>query len=248
MRSALVLLAISFQLHITFLSFAQERVRAAVAANLLFAAQEFTHDFYLKTDTEIELISASTGMLTAQIINNAPYDIFFSADYKHAFKLYQEGKCSDPVVFTQGQLTIWTEKEISFENISSYIEELSERSLAIANPNLAPYGTAALKWLKENVVSDYDQLLVIAENVGQVNQYIYSGSVDMAFTALSASYSKALKGMGYWSPALDAPPIPHYACILTSSKNQTETWEFLEFILSERGQQILRKFGYLSTD
>jgi len=248
MRSALVLLAISFQLHIAFLSFAQEKVRVAIAANLLFAAQEFTNDFSLKTDTEVEVISASTGMLTAQILNNAPYDIFFSADYKHAFNLYQEGKCSYPVVFTKGQLTIWTEKEVSFKNIISFIEQLPERSLAIANPDLAPYGTAALKWLEENVVSDYDQLLVTAENVGQVNQYIYSGSVDMAFTAISSSYSEALNGIGYWIPVQDASPIPHYACILTGSKKQTEAEEFLDFILSDRGQQILANFGYLSTD
>ncbi len=226
---------------------AQQKLRVAVAANFTQTAREIETSFEQYFDIDIEIIAASSGKLTSQIINNAPFDIFFSADTNYPDFLYSNQKCYEPVVYAKGRLVFWS-KDKPIESLEMFIKSLPNHTLAIANPTLAPYGKRAKEWIDHFELDNIEDKYVSAENVGQVNQYIYLKSVLAAVTAASAQYSEVLKNIGYWEPVSLDYSIDHSACIIKNNDKFELAELFLEFVLSHKGQTILSKFGYLSPD
>ena len=168
------------------LTVGQVKLKVAIAANFLYAAREIEKVYEAESDVDIQLISASSGVLTAQILNQAPYDVFLSANYDYANKIHDEGLGSEPVPFCQGRLALWFKDGRRNENDPArHLVRLPPRSIAIPNPKLAPYGMAAKAWLEKHELTILE--LVFAENVGQVNQYIYTESVSAAFTSSSST-------------------------------------------------------------
>ncbi len=226
-------------------------VKIAVAANLLPALQEIEQLFEKKYNTQITLISASSGKLTAQILNGAPYDIFIAADMQYPEKVYEEGHAqSDPEVLVQGKLIFWSKQEINDGAIADALKNKGVKSIAVAQPELAPYGKRAKDWLEENqLYQSVSEKIVFGENVGQVNQYIRSGTVEAAFTAISAMHAPELQNTGYWYPleirSGDADSLNHGMVLLTNAESEPEAInQFLEFINSPVADDVFLEFGY----
>jgi molybdate transport system substrate-binding protein len=221
-----------------------ENMNIAIAANLLPAMSQIEALYEEKFQSSVTLIVASSGKLTAQIINGAPYDVFISADMKYPEKIYNAGNAQQPPeVLIQGKLSFWY-KESNLQSIEDGIRRA--QTIAIAQPELAPYGYQTQQWLQARGWWEQVQpKLVYAENVGQVNQYIATGAVDAAFTANSAQYAEAIGTKGKWKIVPDAALLPHGMVLLRNSEAPEFTVnQFLEFITSPIAQKVFQDFGY----
>src|ERR1700678_2669872 len=127
-----------------------QNLRVAVAANLQSVINVLGQDFKQKTGIDIEPIVGSSGNLTAQVRNGAPYDVFLSADMSFPETLFKEGfSAKKPVVYAQGSLIICSNQDIGFENWERVLMTERIKKIAIANPAIAPYGKAAQETLKD---------------------------------------------------------------------------------------------------
>ncbi|WPP52797.1 molybdate ABC transporter substrate-binding protein [Catalinimonas niigatensis] len=226
-------------------------VKVAVAANLLLPMQEVKKLYEKKFESELILIPGSSGKLTAQIINGAPYDIFLSADMKYPRQIFDEGHAlSEPEVLVRGQLVFWSKTKPA-EPLEKWLSTSDNiKSIAIAQPELAPYGQRAQDWLNEKDI--YEVVLpkvIFGESIGQVNQYIRSGTVEAAFTAISAMQAKEVKDIGYWQTlnvnSGDPSQLDHGLVLLENAVADEYTInQFLEFIKSPIADKVFQDFGY----
>jgi molybdate transport system substrate-binding protein len=221
-----------------------------VAANAQFAARALKKAFEEKYPARQELIVSSSGKLTAQIEHGAPYDVFLSADMHYPEVLYRNGMTrATPRVYALGSLVIWTLKNIPRESGPDILMQKDMRTIAIANPATAPYGTAALEALKNTGL--YDRVknrIVYGESIAQVNQYLMMGTADVVFTARSVVEDPKLKNKGTWIPVKRSlyKPIAQGAVILKAARGSTlkAATAFYLFLFSEKGRSILKAYGY----
>lgn len=227
-------------------------LKIAVAANLLPPMQKIEQLFEEKYPASLTIISASSGKLTSQILNGAPYDIFIAADMHYPEKVYQEGHAQNkPDALVRGKLVFWSKTKLKKEDkITDLLKSNSIKSVAIAQPELAPYGKRAQDWLEENQLDQaISGKIIFGENVGQVNQYIRSGTVEAAFTAISAMHAPELQNTGYWYPLDirqgDPASLNHGMVLLTNAESDPKAInQFLEFINSPLADDVFLEFGY----
>lgn len=227
-----------------------QTLRIAVAANAQFVTDSLKAAFEKQIRVKIETIVSSSGKLTAQIGHGAPYDIFLSADMKYPQAIYQSGNALDkPEVYAFGQLVLWTVNNVKLDERMEALRSGSVKTIAVANPAIAPYGVAAIAALQK--LGIYDKVknkIVYGESIAQVNQYLLSGVADVAFTAKSIVESPRLNGKGSW---VDVPgnlykPIEQGVVILKHAKshNLKAAEAFYHFLFSKEGKAIFRAFGY----
>ena len=232
---------------------AQQTIRVAVAANLALPMQPIKQAFEKQhPGVKIEIISASSGKLTAQIKNKAPFHIFISANMFYPENLHQDGITKNtPQVITYGRLVFWSKSTVNENNINVFLNESDTKTIAIAQPELAPYGANAKNWLMQhNNWKNVQSKIVYGESIGKVNQYIFSGSVNAAFTAASAMYSKQLKDKGHWQVIKDWQGIPHGGMVLNYGLEHEAkaSSDFFKFLFSQEAQKVFEKFGYDATE
>ncbi len=221
---------------------AQEKLRVAAAANLLYPMKEIAQTFEQLHHVDVEVVFNSSGKLFALLEQGAPFDLFFSADAKRPDRLFKEGVCAQPVVYTHGVLVFWSlEKTLCQEGWPKALTNI--RRLAIADPKLAPYGEKAVFVLKSwGLWPRVKDRLVKAFTVSQAFQWAESGNADAALISFSLALSGAgAKGCYLLIPK--APLIEQKACLI---KNGHTSWaqKFLDYVLSPAGQKILAKYGY----
>ncbi len=231
---------------------AQPPIRVATAANLAQAVDSVAHLFEKESGTRVEIISGASGKLTAQIINGAPFHVFIAADMHYPNAVYEAGKASNaPFALVEGNLVFWSAKRFSGSSFWETLVPLTQQGkIALANPELAPYGTTARAILEEkNLWETLVPRVVYGENVGQVNRLIYTGTVTAAFTAASAQYAPQLRNIGYWYPLPEGKRIPHGVVLLRhSATHQAEAvQQFYTFLFSKQAQEIFQQFGYSSS-
>lgn len=227
-------------------------VVVATAANAQFAMQDIGNVFEQETGIPVEIVIASSGKLTAQIRQGAPFDLFVSADMKYPLELYSKGFSEDyPAIYAYGKLVLWS--RLSSDSLSGSGLQLlldhSVRKIAIANPITAPYGIAAVEALQYYGIYDtVKDKLVYGESVSQVSQFIISGAVDIGITAKSIVLSPEAKGKGIWEDVEENAysPIEQGVLILKKKKGKKSeaTKIFYHFLLSDKGKKILEEFGY----
>jgi molybdate transport system substrate-binding protein len=220
-----------------------ETLRIATAANMQFAMDELIALYQQESGQKTEMIVGSSGKLTAQIKQSAPFDLFVSANLDYPSILFQESfTTSKPVIYGYGKLVLWSCKP----DLKPTLDQLSRQQIALANPTLAPYGIAGRQVLNNLKLWDSvrDQL-VYGESISQTNQFITSQAVDVGFTALASVRSPQVKGKGQWSTVPDSlyQPIAQAAVIIKGEK-VTSSEKFLTFLLSENARKILRDYGY----
>ena len=224
---------------------AEEKIRAAVAANYIQTMKELAVEFEAVTCIKVEATFTSSGNLYSQIIHGAPYDIFLSADEDRPNRLYQEGLAEEPFIYAIGKVVLWSAKK-DFCKTGDWREALrreSVKKIALANPDIAPYGMAAMRAMKDTQSREALQgKLVIAQDIAQAFQYASSEAVDAGFCALSATLTDAGK-KGCFFMVAQAPPVVQAACVL-KGKNRPAVSRFALFLISSEAEVIKKKYGY----
>jgi len=247
-----ILLSVVFLLRMLYATAQENKVTVAVAANMQYAANKLKEKFEQETGIKIEIILGSSGKLTQQIMEGAPYDIFISADTKYPSELYKNKFTSDtPRVYAKGLLVLWTNKEgIDPSKDLTVLLSGSVKKIAVANPQTAPYGVAAEEILKHyNLYEKVKSKLVFGESISQTNQFIISQSADIGFTAKSVVLSDEMKGKGKWIDidSKSYSPIAQAAVILKHGveTNKTLSEKFYNYLYSKTAKDIFRQFGYI---
>jgi molybdate transport system substrate-binding protein len=223
----------------------------AAAADLSSALQEIADNYQKKTGVEVKLSFAASGALTEQIRNGAPFDLFFSADMDYPHKLIAEGDADGTSLFEYavGKLVLWVpaDSPLDPQKGIEILFDPSVKKIAIANPEHAPYGRAAVAALKHAQV--YDRVadkLVLGENIAQAAQFVESGNAQAGFVALAHAVAPSMKGKGkYWIvPTEDYPPLAQGVVILSHSQRKKEAAEFLAFIKAKPTTELLLRYGF----
>lgn len=227
-----------------------QTVRVAVAANAQFVMEELEAVFEKQTGFQLETIINSSGKITTQIQQGAPFDVFLSADMHYPEVLYKEGFTTEsPKIYAYGSLVVWGLGTSKVSKNLSFLTDPSIKKIAIANPKLAPYGVAAQEVLKYYRLFDKTQSKwVMGESISQVNQYILSQAVEVGFTAKSVVLDPSQKGKGSWVEVDSKTYNPIAQGVVLLKRKSTEPGiqarQFYNFLFSKRAQATFRKFGY----
>tara|TARA_R110002049_G_scaffold71418_3_gene184008 strand:- start:3153 stop:3800 length:648 start_codon:yes stop_codon:yes gene_type:complete len=211
--------------------------------------EELIQVYANKSGSEFELVVGSSGKLTAQILEGAPYDIFVAANMKYPEAVFHGGKSlNPPKVYAHGQLVLWSMED----NTSVSIDELSNSNIehiALANPKTAPYGLAALEVLQHyGIYKTLAPKLVYGESIGQTDQFIISQAAQIGFTALSTVLSQNMRGKGRWvllDPTLYAGINQGVVLVNRNGDSNPEAQGFYDFLFSKEAKEVLKEFGYL---
>ena len=221
-------------------------IRVATASNFRDAMAALANRFEQQSEHTVIPIYGSTGKHYAQILNGAPYDIFFAADSAHPELLEQEGMGVPGSRFTYavGNLTLWSPKKNYVDAAGAILGQGDFRHLAIANPRLAPYGRAAMQTLQ--ALGLWDKLgkrLVRGENMGHAFQYVNSGNAELGFIAWSQLKrgNKTVAGSFWLVPPELYDPIIQQAVLLTDNQ---ATRSFMTYARSMEAREIIRQLGY----
>jgi molybdate transport system substrate-binding protein len=228
------------------------QINVAVAANVSYAIDALVKEFNkTNPDTKVQITLGSSGKLTAQIKNGAPFNIFMSANMKFPESLYEDKiAITKPIIYAQGSLAMLSSKELDFSKGIDLIKDDSISKVAIANPKTAPYGTAAIEAIKNAKISDeIEKKFVYAESISQVVTYATTAA-DIGFIAKSSMYDEKMskyKENVHWV-SVDSSlytPIDQGIVILNNAVDNAEVKAFYDFILSAKAKKIFVNYGYL---
>lgn len=229
------------------------RLRIAAASDLKFALDEVRVEFErIHPGSAVTVTYGSSGNFFAQLANEAPFDLFLSADIDYARRLVEQGQGAphSDFAYARGHVVIWIPKgspHLVQQPSFAFMQEERVQKLAIANPKTAPYGRAAVAALKSlGVYEAVEPKLVYGENVAQAAQMVESGAADAGIIALSLAVSPAMRDQGrYWQvPDGAHPPLVQGGVVLRWAQDAGLALEFRDFLLSAGGASILRQFGF----
>ncbi len=222
----------------------------AAAADLSPALRELAADYETRTGAHVALVFGSSGNLTTQIEHGAPYDVFFSADTDYPRQLESQGLVVAGSLYRYaiGKLVLFVAKDSTLDVQHLGMQALLDTSvhkIAIANPQHAPYGRAAMAVMKRaGVYPRIAQKLVLGENVSQAAQFVLSGNAQIGIVPLSLALAPGIAGK-YWELPRDLyVPIEQAAVILKRSKNLQAAEGFLQFVKSPEAAVVLRRYGF----
>ncbi|RUM45043.1 MAG: molybdate ABC transporter substrate-binding protein [Hydrogenimonas sp.] len=227
-----------------------EEITVATAANVQFAMAELQQSFQKEYGIRVHTVISSSGKLTAQIKSGAPFDLFLSANMKYPNYLKAHKLAvTEPKVYAYGSLVIWTLKPIDLKNGLKSLTDPTIKRIAVPNPKNAPYGTQAVKAMKQAGI--YDTIrpkLIYGESVSQTNQYIVSKAVDMGITAKSVVLSPKMAGKGEYidvDPALYTPIQQGVVILKHGQEHHPKAVKaFYDYLFSPQAQKIFKAYGY----
>ncbi len=231
-----------------------QEITVAAAADMSAALPQLAANYTKKTGQAVKAVFGSSGNLTNQIRNGAPFDVFLSADEEYPQQLIAEGLASQSkdtlYRYAVGRLVLWVPDDspldLSKLGMTALLDP-SVKKISIANPAHAPYGRAAEAALRHFGIYDrVSSRLVLGENVSQAAQFVESGNAQAGLIALSHALAPALKDKGrYWTVPLDAyPTLNQAAVVLSRSKQQDAARKFLEFLRSPEASSLLASYGF----
>ncbi|ESQ82330.1 molybdate ABC transporter substrate-binding protein [Asticcacaulis benevestitus] len=218
-------------------------IQVAVAANFTDAAKEAASAFEKKTGTHVSLSFGPSGGFYSQIQQGAPFDAFLSADAERPTKLETEGLGikGTRFVYAYGTLVLWSATPGFVDSKGAVIAKGKFEHLAIADPASAPYGVAAVEYLKKRGLYDAVAAKIVkGSSIAQTFGFIDTGSAELGFVALSQVY-KSGKGSRWIVPAGDYTPMDQQAILL---KDTPEGRAWLAFLRSPEGVKIITSYGY----
>lgn len=222
----------------------REEIVVAAAANLTEAFGEAARRFTEKTGVRVTNSFGATADLAKQIENGAPFDVFAAADTKHVEALEAKGLLADGsrAVYARGRLMLWFPRG----GAVARVEDLTGggvSKVAIAKPELAPYGAAAVEALLAlGLWERVEPKVVYAQNVAQAKQFAATGNAEAAF--VPRSLVKPGEGSAVLIGDALHRPIDQALGVVRASKQQEAARRFADFILGDEGQAILERYGY----
>ena len=228
-----------------------KEIRIAAAADLTLAMGELSERFEKQTGTKVSATLGSSGNFFSQLQNGAPFDLFLSADIDYPKKLEAAGLAEPETlcVYAIGRIVIWTpvgtKLDVTKEGWKALLNASVEK-IAIANPEHAPYGRAAVVALqKAGIYESVKAKLVYGENISQAAQFVQSGNAQAGILAMSLALSPAMRDGKRWEiPADMHPALEQGAVMLKDARNKDAARTFLEFVKSESGRATLAKYGF----
>jgi molybdate transport system substrate-binding protein len=223
-----------------------EDITAAVASNFTQVLRELALDFEKQSGHRVILAPGSSGRLYAQVVNGAPYDLFFSADAEKPAQLVANGlaDADSLVTYALGSLVLWSTDPAMPVTNGEALRDAGNNRVALANPRLAPYGAAAAQVLEQLAVPGITR--VTGENITQAYQFVETGNVPLGFVALSQvmDEGRIRRGAGWVVPQEMYEPIRQDVVLLSRLKPNYAAREFLDFVMSIQGKNIISKYGY----
>jgi molybdate transport system substrate-binding protein len=229
----------------------QQKITVAVAANMQYAFNDLKNEFEKSTNIQVDVVVGASGNLTQQIMQGAPFDVFVSADTAYAQTLFEKQFTAEkPKVYARGVLVLWTTKPgLKTDASLQFLLSSKIKSIAIANPKIAPYGTAAEAVLKKyNLLEKISGKLVYGESITQASQFIATQNADVGFTAKAIVLSNEMKNKGSWIELNlnDYPPLLQSAVLLKyGMKKKPSAKRFYDFLFSKQAKAIYKKYGYI---
>lgn len=226
-------------------------INVAVAANVSYAIVDIKKEFNkLYPDTNVRIILGSSGKLTAQIKNGAPFHIFMSANMRYPETLFRDKiALYNPKIYAEGRLALISTKKQDFSQGINLVLSDKIGKIAVANPKTAPYGKASYEALKNaKLLKRVQKKFVFAESISQTLSYTIAAT-DLGFIAKSSLYSpkmKRFKKGENWAEVESSlyTPIKQGIVILKYGENSVESRNFYEFILSDKAKRIFSNYGY----
>ena len=234
---------------------AQAPLRVAAAADLEPVLPPILEQFQQATGIHAEATYQASAMLTTEIENGAPFDLFLSADLSYPKRLIDDGVAdaagsadsSTPITYAKGMLVLWTRKDSHLPPPSlDLLRSPALKRLAIANPDRAPYGRAAVAALQSlGLYGTLKPRIVTAENIAQAAQFVDSANADAGLISLTSALTPRLSADGnyFLIPSNLYPPIEQGAVIVSSTKQRAAVHKLLDFLLSPAVQAQLAKGG-----
>jgi molybdate transport system substrate-binding protein len=220
-------------------------VNAAVAANFAQVATELAAKFTAATGTEVRLSFGASGALYAQITQAAPFDVFFSADDQRPAALIEGGfgVAGSAFTYAMGKVVLYS-ATLDVAKGDAVLEAGAFHHIAIADPNTAPYGAAAMAVLDRlGLTVALTPKIVSGENITQALQFVDSGSAELGFVALSQVAGKP--AVQVWQPPQqDYPPIRQNAVLLKHGEDNEAAQAFLDYVKSDAAKAAIKAAGY----
>ncbi len=226
-------------------------ISIAAASDLQAVFPDIISRFERTTRATASVSFGSSGNFFAQLQNGAPFDIFFSADGSYPKRLVDAG-LADPAslyVYGVGRIVLWTRHETGID-VSRGLTSLKDariKRVAIANPEHAPYGRAAVAALKSaGVFESVQSRLVLGENISQTAQFVESGNADVGIIALALALGPALRSTGTYFeiPASVHPPIDQTVVILNASRNKVMARQLIAYLKTPTARDLLQRYGF----
>jgi molybdate transport system substrate-binding protein len=224
-------------------------LRIAAAADWQPLLPPLLAQFERQTGIHADASYQSSATLATQIIDGAPFDLFLAADLSFPQRVIDAGHAeeSSPIPYARGTLVLWTRNDSGVTNLSlDALREPSVKTIAIANPEHAPYGRAAQATLQHlGILDAIHPKLVTAENIAQAAQFAESGNAQVGFISLTSALTPRLKGDGHFFrvPTDDYPPILQGAIVIRARAAAAAAHRFLEFLQKPDIQQTLAAEG-----
>jgi molybdate transport system substrate-binding protein len=225
---------------------ANEPLTIAVTSNALAPIKKIVVAFKAAHQIDVSIVSGSTGKLFTQITHGAPFDVFIAADELRPQLLEKRGLTKENSRFTYavGVLAVWAQEKKELIKVGSTLDVLTDpkvRRIAIANPDIAPYGSAAIEALTSaKILKKVEDKFIYGENVSHAFNFARTGNADATITALST-----LKGQSGNHIIIDSAlhsPIIQQAVI--TEKAPASATKFMVFLKGTKGRAILKSYGY----
>jgi molybdate transport system substrate-binding protein len=223
-------------------------ISVAVAANFTAPMKRIAAEFEKTSGHKVVASFGSTGKFYAQIRNGAPFEILLAADDETPAKLVKEnvGAAGSQFTYAVGKLVLWSAKPGLIDADGAVLKRGNFAHLSLADPKLAPYGTAGVETLKAlGVYEAVSHKLVTAENISQAYQFISSGNAELGFVALSQVLKDGKMEGSFWLvPTKLYTPIRQDAVILEPGKGKPAAEALMKFLKGDKARAIITSFGY----
>ncbi len=239
---------ISLAICLAAVSVSAQAVKVAAAANLRNVLTEIK-EMYIKEypKEKVDITFGSSGKLTQQILNGAPFEFFMAANKKYPMSLQTKGATSGKVVtYAYGKLVMWS-SSVDVSKGKALLTSASVKKISVAKPETAPYGDRTIEYFKRlGLFEDLGSKIVYADNIAQAAQFAYTGNAELGFTAMSLVLSPDMqsKGKYYIIPEDQYSPIEQ-ACVLLKSYNYNpKAAKFMKYVLDKKLAPVWEKWGY----
>ncbi len=218
----------------------------AAAANLQDAFNDLGKRFTQRTGIRVIFNFASTAELEKQIENGAPFDVFAAADLAHVEILERAGLITPGTksLYARGRLVLWTSPESKIK--IDRVEEITRSDIgrvAIAKPDVAPYGQASVESLKAlNIWPAVEPKVIYGQSVSQTKQYVATGNAEVCFIPLAL----VKPGEGKYLEIDERlhRPIDQALAVVKATRKEQDARKFIEYVMGEEGQALLQRYGY----
>jgi molybdate transport system substrate-binding protein len=227
-------------------------ITVAAASDLKFALTEIAASYEKNSGQKINLLFGSSGILSTQLLQNAPFDIFMSADESLVFKLADAGKTQDRGrLYAIGRIGFFVPKgsplkaDGTLKDLAASLRDGRLKQLAIANPEHAPYGQRARQALEHvNLWANVQAKLVMGENVSQAAQFAISGSAQAGIIAQSLVLSPTVADKGQFEliPESWHQPLNQRMVLLKTAAASAK--QFYDYMASAYAKDVLKRYGF----